>query len=60
MMKVKYVGNYHEPHLVYRGEVFTKGQFSEVPEEWYELHKGAKLAKFKRRVNTDGDSSSDH
>ena len=60
MIKVKYVGSYREPHLVYRGEVFTKGQFSEVTEEWYELHKGQKLATFKRKVNADGDSITDH
>ena len=60
MIKVKYVGSYREPHLVYRGEVFTKGSFSEVPKEWYELHKGGKLVTFKRKVNADGDSSSDN
>ena len=43
-MKVKYIGNYREEASVkFKGVSFTKGEATDVTEEWYSVHKCPKL-----------------
>ena len=42
-MKVLYTGNYRETAVNYHGAVFVCGRATEVTEEWFGLHGGAKI-----------------
>lgn len=43
-MKVKYIGNYREEASVkFKGVSFTKGEATDVTEEWYSAHECPKL-----------------
>lgn len=42
-MKVFYLGNYREPSVNYRGEVFESGKATDVTDEWFALNCGPNI-----------------
>lgn len=48
-MKVIFTGRYLANTVNYRGENFTKGQPTDVSDEWYEFNKGGDIQPFKAK-----------